>query len=129
MHRARQGFVKARTAQGNQIRGVLSEFGIVIPLGIRSITKQMPDVLEDGENGLPSTMRNLLERLTENLKELDRQANELDAIIQLWHRENAASRKLAEIPGLGPITASTIVAQWAMHGNSRVVVSLQRGWV
>jgi len=110
VHRARQGFVKARTAQGNQIRGLLSEFGIIIPQGIRSIMKQIPEILEDGENGLPGTMRNLLERLTENLKEMDRQAKELEAQIQLWHRENAASRKLAEIPGLGPITASAIVA-------------------
>ena len=110
VHRARQGFVKARTAQGNQIRGLLAEFGIVIPQGIRSITKQMPEILEDGENGLPGAMRNLLERLTENLKEMDRQVKELEEKIQLWHRENTASRKLAEIPGLGPITASAIVA-------------------
>ena len=110
VHRARQGFVKARTAQGNQIRGLLAEFGIIIPQGIRSITKQMPEILEDGENGLPGAMRNLLERLTENLKEMDRQVKELEEKIQLWHRENAASRKLAEIPGLGPITASAIVA-------------------
>jgi transposase len=110
VHRARQGFVKARTAQGNQIRGLLSEFGIVIPQGIRSIMKQIPEILEDGENGLPGTMRNLIDRLTENLKEMDRQARELEAQIQLWHRENEDSRKLAEIPGLGPITASAIVA-------------------
>ena len=110
VHRARQGFVKARTAQANQIRGLLSEFGIVISQGIRSITKQVPEILEDGENGLPGTMRNLIERLTENLKEMDRQAKELEVQIQQWHREHAASRKLAEIPGLGPITASAIVA-------------------
>jgi transposase len=110
VHRARQGFVKARTAQGNQIRGLLAEFGIIIRQGIRSITKQIPEILEDGENGLTGTMRNLLERLTDNLKEMDRQVNELEAKIQLWHRENAESRKLAEIPGLGPITASAIVA-------------------
>ena len=110
VHRARQGFVKARTAQGNQIRGLLSEFGIVIPQGIRSITKQVPEILEDGENGLPGTMRNLIERLTENLKEMDRQVKELEAQIQQWHREHEASRKLAEIPGLGPLTASAVVA-------------------
>ena len=110
VHRARQGFVKARTAQGNQIRGLLSEFGIVIPPGIRSIMKQVPEILEDGENGLPRTMRNLIERLTENLQAMDRQAKELEAQIQLWHRENEASHTLAEIPGLGPITASAIVA-------------------
>ena len=110
VHRARQGFVKARTAQGNQIRGLLSEFGIVIPQGIRSVMKQMPEILEDGENGLPGTMRNLLERLTENLQEMDRQVDELEKQIMLWHRENEASRRLAEIGGIGPITASAIVA-------------------
>lgn len=110
VHRARQGFVKARTAQGNQIRGLLSEFGIVMPQGIGQIMRQVPEILEDGENGLPGTMRNLIERLTENLKEMDRQVNELEKQIGRWHRENEASLKLAEIPGIGPITASAIVA-------------------
>ncbi|HRB97934.1 MAG TPA: IS110 family transposase [Nitrosomonas sp.] len=110
VHRARQGFVKARTAQSNQIRGLLSEFGIVIPRGIQSIIKQMPEILEDGENGLLGIMRALLERLTENLKEMSRQVDELEKQIVLWHRENEASRRLAEISGIGPITASAIVA-------------------
>jgi len=110
VHRARQGFVKARTAQSNQIRGLLSEFGIVIPQGIQSIIKQMPEILEDGENGLLGIMRALLERLTENLKEMSRQVDELEKQIVLWHRENEASRRLAEISGIGPITASAIVA-------------------
>ena len=110
IHRARQGFVKVRTAQGNQIRGLLSEFGIVMPQGISSISKRVPEILEDAENGLPAAMRHLIARLTDNLKEIDRQVNELEVQIQVWHRENAASRKLAEIPGLGPITASAIVA-------------------
>lgn len=116
VHRARAGFVKARTAQANQMRGLLSEFGVVIPKGIHSIMKRIPEILEDGENGLPGTMRNLLERLTENLKEMDRQVDELEKQIQLWHRENEASRRLAEIPGIGPITASAIAAT---VGNAR----------
>ena len=110
VHRARQGFVKARTAQGNQIRGLLAEFGIVIQKGIDAIAKRVPEILEDAENGLPGTMRRLLERLTDNLKEMDRQVNELEAQIRAWHNENVASMKLAEIPGIGPITASAIVA-------------------
>lgn len=110
VHRARQGFVKARTAQANQIRGLLSEFGIVMPQGIRSITKRMPDILEDAENGLPGTMRKLLERQNDNLKEMDRQVAELELQIKLWHHDNEASRKLEAIPGIGPITASAIVA-------------------
>lgn len=110
VHRARQGFVKARTAQSNQIRGLLSEFGIVMPQGIHSIMKRMPEILEDSENNLPGMMRTLLERLTENLKEMNRQVEELEKQIVLWHRENEASRRLAEISGIGPITASAIVA-------------------
>jgi transposase len=110
LHRARQGFVKARTAQANQIRGLLAEYGIVIPQGIGYIAKRLPEILEDGENELPGVFRQLLQRLGEHLEELDRHVDELDAQIQLWHRENAASRKLAEIPGIGPITASALVA-------------------
>jgi len=110
IHRARQGFVKARTAQANQMRGLLSEFGIVIPPDIRSIHKRMPDILEDAENGLPGTLRKLLERLNDHLKELDRQVEELELQIKLWHKENEASQRLETILGIGPITASAIVA-------------------
>ena len=110
LHRARHGFVKARTAQANQIRGLLAEYGIVIPQGISHIATQLPDILEDGENGLPGVFRQLIDRLGAHLKELDRQVGELEVQIQVWHRANAASRKLAEIPGIGPITASALVA-------------------
>ncbi len=110
VHRARQGFVKARTAQGNQIRGLLSEFGIALPKGINAITQGMPEILEDAENGLPGAMRRLLERLAGNLKEMDRQMKELEAQIRAWHNENQDSKKLEAIPGIGPITASAIVA-------------------
>ena len=62
VQRARQGFVKARAAQANQIRGLLSAFGIVIPQGIHSVMKQIPEILEDGENDLPGTFRHLIAR-------------------------------------------------------------------
>jgi transposase len=110
LHRARHGFVKARTAQANQIRGLLAEYGIVIPQGISHIATHLPDILEDGENGLPGVFRQLINRLGTHLKELDRQVGELDVQIQVWHRANDASRKLAKIPGIGPITASALVA-------------------
>jgi transposase len=110
LHRARQGFVKARTAQANQIRGLLAEFGVVIPKGIGHIARRLPEILEDGENGVPAMMRQLIERLGEQLKALDRQVGELERQIKLWHRENAHSRKLEEIAGIGPITASAYVA-------------------
>ena len=70
----------------------------------------MPEILEDGENALPMTFRQLLNRLGEHLKMLDRQVTELEADIQAWHRQNAASHRLAEIPGIGPITATALVA-------------------
>jgi len=110
LHRARQGFVKARTAQANQIRGLLAEHGIVIPRGIAYIGRHLPEIREDGENGLPDLFRQLIARLSDHLKELDRQVCELEAQIQAWHRESAASRKLAGIPGIGPLTASALVA-------------------
>ena len=110
LHTARQGFVKARTAQANQIRGLLAEFGLVIPQGIVHIATSLPEILEDGENGLPGAFRQLIERLGAHLKELDRQVQELEVQIQLWHRSHPASRRLADIPGVGPITASALVA-------------------
>ena len=110
LHRARQGFVKARTAQANQIRGLLAEYGIAIPQGLKNVIKQLPEILEDGDNDLPGIFRHLLQRLGDHLKELDRQVCELEAQIQAWHRQNEASRKLARIPGIGPIIASALIA-------------------
>ena len=110
LHRARQGFVRARTAQANQIRGLLAEYGMIIPQGICQIGKRLPAILEDGENDLPGLFRGLLQRLGEHLKALDRQVGELDSQIQLWHREHEGSCRLAQVPGIGPITASALMA-------------------
>lgn len=110
LHRARQGLVKARTAQANQIRGLLAEFGMVVRQGLGQLTRHLPLILEDGENGLPPMMRALLERLGEQLKQTHRQVKELEQQIVHWHREQAASRKLEDIPGVGPLTASAFVA-------------------
>jgi transposase len=110
LHRARQGFVKARTAQANQIRGLLGEFGIVFPQGIAKLRERLPRVLEDAENALSAMMRALLDRLHQHLKALDTQARELEKEIAAWHRQNTQSVKLADIPGIGPITASALIA-------------------
>ena len=110
VHRARAGLVKARTAQANQIRGLLAEFGIVIPQGIAHVAKSIPEILEDAQNGLPGLMRGLIARLTEHLTLLGSRVAELEEQIRSWHRDNEASCKLAEIPGIGPLTASALVA-------------------
>ena len=88
LHRVRQGFVKARTAQGNQIRGLLAEFGIIIPQGINNIGSRVPELIEDASNELPGTFRVLVQRLLDHLKELDHQGAELEAQIQAWHRNS-----------------------------------------
>src|SRR5450759_590590 len=101
LHRARHAFVKARTAQANQIRGLLAEFGLIIPKGIAHIRTRVPEFLEDASNELPGELRSLIQRLTQHLTELDRQADELGAQIGIWHRNNELSRKLTAIPDYG----------------------------
>ena len=113
VHRVRQGFVKARTAQANQIRGLLGEFGLVIPQGIGNVAKRVPELLEDASNELPVPFRHLIERLTQHLKELDRQVKEFEKEIIEWHRSSELSRKLEAIPGIGPLAASALVASIA----------------
>lgn len=110
LHRGRQGFVHARTAQSNQIRGLLAEFGQVIPQGMAPLRQHVPDILEDTSNELPSTFKLLIQRLLDHLNALDAQVNELDRQILAWHRANPDSQKLQQIPGIGPITASALVA-------------------
>lgn len=110
LHRVRQGFVKERTAQANQIRGLLGEFGLIIPQGIANIAKRVPELIEDASNELTGSFRLLIDRLMEHLKELDRQVDELDAKIKEWHRASEASRKLEKVPGIGPVTASALIA-------------------
>jgi len=113
LHRVRQEFVKARTAQANQIRGLLGEFGLVIPKGIWHIPPRVPALLEDARNELPLALRQLIDRLTCNLKDLDQQVRELEREILAWHRSSDLSRKLEQIPGIGPLAATALVASIA----------------
>jgi transposase len=110
LHRVRQGFVRQRTAQGNQIRGLLAEFGQVIAQGFAPLRQRVPEILEDASNELPGSFRLLVQRLMDHMNVLEAQVVELSAQIQAWHRANAESQKLEQIPGIGPITASALVA-------------------
>ena len=110
LHRVRQGFVKARTAQANQIRGLLSEFGIIVPQGIAYVTQRVPQLMEDASHELPESFRGLIDRLLEHLRLLHHQVAEIEVQIQAWHRENALSRRVEQIPGIGYLTASALVA-------------------
>ncbi len=110
LHRARSGFVKSRTAQANQIRGLLGEFGIVLPQGISHVAGRLPDIIEDADNELPIVFRELLLRLRSHLLELNRQIQALEDQIDTWHKDNEDSQRLAKIPGIGVLTASALVA-------------------
>jgi transposase len=90
LHRARQGFVRQRTAQANQIRGLLAEFGVVIPQGIRHISQHLPGILEDAENTLPGTFRQLLRQLGEHLKTLESLVHAME--LRGWERSHGATR-------------------------------------
>lgn len=110
LHRVRQGLVKARAAQANQIRGLLSEFGLIIPEGIAHISKRVPEMLDNAGEEVPDVFREIMQRLLAHLKNLDQQVGELERQIRPWHRSNAFSCKLEKVPGIGPITATALVA-------------------
>jgi transposase len=110
LHRARQGFVKARTAQVNQLRSLLAEFGLVLPQGIERLRQQVPAILVELEAKVPELVRQLFLTLFAHVKELDRQIAELEQQIKRWHRLCPQSRKLEAMPGIGPLTASALIA-------------------
>jgi len=110
LHRARAGFVKARTAQANQIRGLLGEYGIVLPQGIIHVAKRLPDIIENAENDLPIMFRDLLVSLRSYLLELNQQIQQLEDQITSWHKNSEVSQRVAKVPGIGVLTASALVA-------------------
>lgn len=72
LHRIRRQAVARRTAQANQIRGLLMEYGLIIPQGISHVRQQLPLLLEDAENGLTYLFRELLQDLYDEMAHLDR---------------------------------------------------------
>jgi len=109
VHRVRQGLVKLRTAQVNQVRCLLTEYGLVLPKGIQNI-RRVPALLDRSADELPQTFHHLMLNQLECIRALDQRIAELERDIKHWCRDNAASRRLAEIPGIGPLTASALVA-------------------
>jgi len=116
LHRARQRLIQARTAQANQLRGLLAEFGFVLPQGLARLEREVPDILADADNGLSARLRERLSCLLSQLRELDERVLDWEREILGWHRENPLSRRLEKIPGIGPLTASALVAS---IGNAR----------
>ncbi len=109
-HRIRARLIKARTALGNEIRGLLGEFGIVLPTSLGNVRRALPDLLEDAENGLTGEFRRLLAQLGEELRWLDDDIKEYDARIARRTKEDDRIRRLLEIEGIGPISACALVS-------------------
>jgi len=110
LHRARSQVVAHRTAQANQIRGLLMEYGIVIPQGLASLRKRLVGILEDAENGLSGVFRELLLELSEQLRHLDERVAWYDDKIKLLSQQSEDCRLLMTIPGVGPLIATALVA-------------------
>lgn len=109
-HRVRSRVVAARTALANQIRGFLLEFGIVVPQGIRVLRRRLPEILEDATCEFGPAGRALLAELREELVQLDERVAELDARLEREAAADARCRRLRSLPGIGPLTATALVA-------------------
>jgi len=110
VHRVRSELVRQRTSKTNQIRGLVGEYGLVAPLRIAQLRAIVPDWLEDGENGLSMRFRRLLAGLWEDLRRLDARIGELDQEIKAIASESAVAQRLQQLRGVGPITATALVA-------------------
>jgi transposase len=109
-HRIRSELIRRRTAKANQIRGLLAEFGLVVGRRIEVLRRALPELLEDGDNGLSGGMRRLFDGLRRDLVQLDERVAEVEAVIVAEARTNEACVRLQTIPGIGPLTASALVS-------------------
>ena len=110
LHRVRSRLVAHRTALCNQIRGLLAEYGIVLPASVSRLRGALPAVLEDAENGLTVRARQLIASLREELVELEERIKPYEQEIDQASLDNETCRRLRGIPGVGPISATAIVA-------------------
>jgi transposase len=106
LHRVRQGFVVERTATLNRIRGLIAEFGHVLPNGAEQLRRQVPELLEH----LPAQVMSCVRDLLEHAERLRGKVLEYEREIRLSVRHNELARRTRARPGIGPITASALVA-------------------
>jgi len=112
LHRIRQSVVKQRTALGNQIRGLLGEYGIVVGYGISQVRRRIPEILEDGDNDLTDRFRGWLAELLEAFRVLDERIKRYDKEVQQAYAANHACRRLGAIEGVGPQIATAVIASY-----------------
>ena len=110
LHRARSLLVGDRVALVNQIRGFLMEYGIVLAQGRIQVRKKLPDIMSDGENNLPYLAREILNDQYHRLCRLDEEINAYDVKIESLAKSNEVTKRIMELDGVGPITATAIIA-------------------
>ena len=110
LHRVRERWVMRRTAVVNQIRGLLLERGLTLPQGRSHLEQRLPGILEDAELHLSGSFRVLLAQLQVELEQLRARVEQMNALIQQRAREDEACQRLTTIPGVGPVTATALVA-------------------
>jgi transposase len=110
VHRARELLVSERTAVANQIRGLLLEYGVAIAPGIQRLRRELPDILSAEDEGLPTLARTVVTELQARLRELDERIAGHDRQIAQVARQQEAAKRLMRVEGVGPLTATAIVA-------------------
>jgi len=110
LHRVRDRRVARRTSVVNQMRGLLLERGITLRKGRRHAEACLPGILEDAENRLSGLARMLLAQMQGELRQLQSQIDEADTLIAKAASDHEPCRRLMEIPGIGPLTATAVVA-------------------
>ena len=110
LHRLRESQIKMRAALCNRVRGLLAEFGLVLPKGVSTLRKRLPEILEDAENGLSALFRQMLSQSQQQFHELDNHIAYYDQLIQVQTQANDACQRLQAIPGFGPVVASVFAS-------------------
>lgn len=119
-HRQRERIKKERTALVNQVRGLLAEYGLVINKGAAAVRKDLPELLEDADNGLTVLSRELFAEQLEELRALEQRFEQCEQRINFLNQDNDICRRLDEILGIGPLTAS---ATYAAAGDGKDFVN------
>jgi transposase len=110
LHRVREGWVGRRTAVINQLRGLLIERGITVRRGRRYIEAALPGILEDADSKLSGALRVLLLQAYSEMRHLQSQIDEADAVIRRMAGEDEACQRLVEVPGVGPVIATAMIS-------------------
>ena len=110
LHRLREARVVERTALCNQMRGLLAEYGIVLPQGVSALRRRLPQLLEDADNGLSDFFRPLLAEGYHQLQQLEAHIEFYTEQLKRHAQQHEAIRRLQTVPGFGPIVASVFHA-------------------